>query len=129
MSSGITGVGLASSQLSLQQVQEARTLDSVRSGAAPTTDDKIKKGSTDFEAMLLSTWLQQAEKSFATVPGTDDEEDAAGRDQMMSLGTQTLAQSMAASGGIGLGSMIAHAMHRTADAAQAAAAGEKSGKS
>jgi hypothetical protein len=57
-----------------------------------------RKGAKEFEAMLLSTWLQQAEQSFATVPGAEDDDDAAGRDQMMSLGVQSLAD---VDGGIG----------------------------
>jgi Rod binding domain-containing protein len=72
---------------------------------------KIEKSAKEFESMLLSTWLQQAEQSMATVPGAEDDEDAAGRDQMMSLGVQSLATAMAASGGIGIASMIAKALH------------------
>lgn len=68
--------------------------------------------------MLLSTWLQQAEQSMATVPGAEDDEDAAGRDQMMSLGVQSLASSLTASGGIGIAAMIAKSLHATADRAQ-----------
>jgi Rod binding domain-containing protein len=78
--------------------------------------------------MLLSSWLQQAEKSFATVAGADDDnQDAAGGDQMMSLGVQSLAESMAASGGIGIGKMIAKAMHASAEKADAAAANADAG--
>jgi Rod binding domain-containing protein len=89
----------------------------LKSGQAVTGDGKIEKSAQEFESMLLSTWLQQAEQSMATVPGAEDDEDAAGRDQMMSLGVQSLANSMAASGGIGIGKMIAKALHKTADKA------------
>jgi Rod binding domain-containing protein len=51
----------------------------------------------------------------ATVPGAEDDEDAPGRDQMMSLGVQQLANSLAASGGIGIGKMIAKALHKAAE--------------
>ncbi len=71
----------------------------------------------EFESMLLSTWLQQAEQSMATVPGAEDDDDAAGRDQMMSMGVQSLANSMAASGGIGIAKMVAKAMHAQVDKA------------
>ena len=78
--------------------------------------------------MLLSTWLQQAEQSMGSVPGAEDDDDAGQRDQMMSLGVQALSTSLAASGGIGIGKMIAKALHATADrqnaAAEAAAAAE-----
>jgi Rod binding domain-containing protein len=82
-------------------------------------DAKIDKSAREFEAMLLSTWLQQAEQSFATVPGADDGEDGAQRSQMMSLGVQSLADSLAASGGIGIAKMIAKALHATAEKASA----------
>ena len=60
---------------------------------------KIDKGAKEFEAILVGSWLQQAEQSFATVPGTDDDDQDVGRDSMMSLGVQTLATSMARFGG------------------------------
>lgn len=101
-------------QTSLLKSGQDRTLQQIKSQKGSRDDAKIEKGAKEFEAMLLSTWLQQAEQSFATVPGTDDDS-ATGRDQMMSLGVQSLATSLAASGGIGIGSMIAKAMHAQAD--------------
>ena len=83
---------------------------------AETDAAKIDKGAKEFEAVLVGSWLQQAEQSFGTVPGADDGQDV-GRDSMMSLGVQTLATSMAASGGIGIGKMVAKAMHAAADKA------------
>lgn len=41
----------------------------VQSDRAPTNDAKINKGAKEFEAVLLGSWLQQAEQSFATIPG------------------------------------------------------------
>ena len=86
------------------------------------SDSKIEKSARDFESMLLSNWLQQAEQSMASVPGADDDEDAGTREQMMSLGVQQLATSIAASGGLGIGKMIAKAMHANADKANAQSA-------
>lgn len=103
---------------SLLQAREDRMLgqmQSLKSGGG--ADGKIEKGAMEFESMLLSTWLQQAEQSMATVPGAEDDEDAAGRDQMMSMGVQSLASSMAASGGIGIAKMVAKAMHAQVDKA------------
>jgi Rod binding domain-containing protein len=52
------------------------------------------------------------------VPGADDDQDQdVGRGSMMSLGVQTLATSLANTGGIGIGTMIAKAMHAAADKA------------
>jgi len=122
MGAGMTGVTALTAQTSLQQDQETRMLRQARQlqseqGTA-ANDAKIEKGAKDFEAMLLGTWLQQAEQSFATIPGAEDDDNAAGRDQMMSFGTQALAQAMANSGGIGIAKMIVQAMERTAAKAE-----------
>jgi Rod binding domain-containing protein len=109
------------SQTSLLQSTEDRMLHQLTSQPATKDSSKIEKGAKEFEAMLLTTWLQQAEQSIATVPGAEDDEDAAGREQMMSLGVQSVATSLAASGGIGIGRMIAQAMHSMADKAEMAA--------
>ncbi len=121
MGASMTGVTALTAQSSLQQTREARMLQQaqqLQSEQGTDNDAKIDKGAKDFEAMLLGSWLQQAEQSFATVPGAEDDDDAGNRDQMMSFGVQSLAQSMANSGGIGIAKMIAEAMHRTADKAE-----------
>lgn len=105
------------SQTSLLQSTEDRMLHQLKSHPGSKDDAKIEKGAKDFEAMLLTTWMQQAEQSLATVPGAEDDDDAAGREQMMSLGVQSVAQSLAAHGGIGISRMIAKAMHSVADKA------------
>jgi Rod binding domain-containing protein len=103
-------------------------LQQVNSAKGANDSSKIDKGAQQFEAMLISSWLQQAEKSFATVPGAEDDPDAAGRDQMMSMGVQSLADSLAASGGIGIAKMIAKAMHAAAEKTEnSAAAGATAG--
>jgi Rod binding domain-containing protein len=112
-----TGLGPLSAQSSMLQLSEDRMLQGMKSSKAAIDSSKIDKGAKEFEAILVGSWLQQAEQSFATVPGTDDEDQDVGRDSMMSLGVQTLATSMAASGGIGIGKMIAKAMHEAADKA------------
>src|ERR1700721_227176 len=94
----------------------------VRQMKSPVSDDaKIEKGAKEFEAILVGSWLQQAEQSFATVPGADEDQDAGGR-QMMSLGGQKLATAKAANGGLGIGKMIAKAMHENAERASVHAA-------
>lgn len=70
-------------------------------------DGRIVKAGKDFESILLGSWLQQAEQSFATVPGGDgQEEDDAGKDQFQGIAMQALAGSLTASGGIGIAKMI-----------------------
>jgi Rod binding domain-containing protein len=121
MGAGMTGVTALTAQNTLQQTRATRLLQQaqqLQSEQGSGNDAKIEKGAKDFESMLLGSWLQQAEQSFATVPGAEDDEDAAGRDQMMSFGTEALAQAMANSGGIGIAKMISAAMHRAADKAE-----------
>jgi Rod binding domain-containing protein len=109
------GLGSLNTQTSLLQSREESMVQGMKSSKAPTDSAKIDKGAQEFESVLIGSWLQQAEQSFGTVPGSDDDEDAAQRQQMMSFGVQSLATSLAASGGIGIGKMIAKAMHARAD--------------
>ncbi|HUB29846.1 MAG TPA: hypothetical protein VL967_09115 [Terracidiphilus sp.] len=113
--SALTGSLAAQAQSSFVQSRENRLLQQLQSQQAPNNSSKIEKSAREFESMLLNTWLQQAEQSMATVPGAEDDEDAAGRDQMLSLGVQTLSSALAASGGIGIAKMISKALHSAAD--------------
>lgn len=111
----IGGSLAAQAQNSLLQSREDHMIHELNSLKTSNSDAKINKSAQEFESMLLSTWLQQAQQSMATVPGADsDGDDSSGtRDQVMSLGVQSLSASLAASGGIGIGKMIAHALHAT----------------
>jgi Rod binding domain-containing protein len=120
-SNALTGSLASQMQTSLLQSREERVLRQLQSQQASGNDGKIEKSAREFESMLLNTWLQQAEESMATVPGAEDDEDAAGREQMMSLGVQSLSTALAAAGGIGIGKMIAQALHKTEDRGQATA--------
>ena len=122
MSSSVLGPGSLATQTSLQQVRESQMLQQLRSAQADGKNNaRIQKSAKEFEAMLLGSWLQQAEQSFATIPGADDDQDAATRDQMMSLGVQTLSQAMANSGGIGIAKMIETALEKEAAKSEVAA--------
>lgn len=114
---GILGGSLAAqAQTSLMNSQQDKLIGQLQSQGAPHANGKIEKAANEFESMLLSNWLQQAEQSMATVPGADDdEEDGGGRDQMMSLGVQSLAGALTASGGIGISAMISKALQHAAD--------------
>ncbi len=76
--------------------------------ASPSGEDaKIAKAGKDFESILLGSWLQQAQQSFATVPGGDGQgDDDSGKDQFQGIAMQALAGSLTASGGIGIAKMI-----------------------
>jgi Rod binding domain-containing protein len=84
--------------------------------SASTVDAKIEKSATDFESILLGSWLQQAEQSFGSVPGGDEEDSDSGKDQFMGIAMQALGTSMTTSGGIGIASMISKSLHKAEDA-------------
>lgn len=69
---------------------------------------KIRKAAQDFEAVLLGHWLEQAEMSFATVPGGSPDENAdPGHDQFQSIALQAVAGRLSgASSGLGIASLI-----------------------
>jgi Rod binding domain-containing protein len=97
-----------------QLLQQAKSASST-STASSKEDAKITKAGTDFESILLGSWLQQAENSFGSVPGGDEDSDAdAGKEQFQGLAMQSLAGSLTKSGGIGIAKMITEHLH-TAD--------------
>jgi Rod binding domain-containing protein len=114
----ITGSLAAQAQTSLFEAREQHALHQLQSASGGKSDAKIEKSAKEFESMLLSNWLQQAEQSMASVPEADEDEDAGAREQMMSLGVQSLATAMTASGGIGIAKMISKALHSAADGQQ-----------
>ena len=110
---GVESTALSTGGVEITALQ-AREDIMIGAAGVPTDATKIDKTAKEFEAVLLGNWLQQAEQSFATVPGADNDQDV-GRGQMMSMGVQSLATSMANSGALGIGAMIAKAMHRMTD--------------
>jgi len=61
------------------------------------------KAAREFEAQLIGSLLESLEKTFAAVPG---ESSLPGLDDYNYLGTQAIAQAMAARGGFGVAEMI-----------------------
>jgi len=56
---------------------------------------------------LVGQWLEQAEKSFGTVPGTDpDQQSDTSYGQFQSIACQSLAQGLSNKGGFGLAALI-----------------------
>lgn len=109
-----TGLGALDAQTSALQAGQNRVMQQMTSPQGASDDAKIEKGSQQFAAILVDSWLQEAQQSFATVPGADEDKDA-GDDQMMSFGLQSLSNTLAAKGIFGIGKMIAHSMHTTLD--------------
>ncbi len=61
------------------------------------------KAAREFEASLIGSLLESMEKTFATLPGEDT---LPGADNYNYLGTQALAEGIAARGGFGIAAMI-----------------------
>jgi len=75
--------------------------------AAGGDPKRIDKAARNFESLLVGHWLEQAEKSFASVPGADpDQKDDSSRDQFMSIACESLAQGLSRNGGFGIAEMI-----------------------
>jgi len=92
---------------SLSQAKSTQALNVLKSGSGANNSKKIDKAAHDFESILLGEWLEQAEKSFASVPGSDPDKAAdSGHDQMQSLACQFLGSAMSKAGGIGISAMI-----------------------
>jgi Rod binding domain-containing protein len=93
----------------LGQAKSAQALSTLKSQLQSKNSDtaKINKAAKDFESILLGEWLQKAEKSFATVPGSDpDQTQDSGFDQFQSISCQFLGEGLSRSGGIGIASLI-----------------------
>jgi peptidoglycan hydrolase FlgJ len=77
--------------------------------ASPAPSPKLVKAAQDFEAILLSTWLEKLEESYA---GTDDDMDPA-HGTLASMGSEAMASALAARGGIGIAQMLLQHLGKT----------------
>jgi len=70
---------------------------------------KIQRSAREFEAVLLSHWLEQAERSFASVPGSDQNPDQdPGKDQFHAIAMQAVGGALTGGhGGLGIAAMVA----------------------
>ncbi len=66
------------------------------------------KAAREFEANLIGSLLESMEKTFATLPGDST---LPGADNYNYMGTQALAQGLAARGGFGIAAMISRHLH------------------
>lgn len=81
------------------------------SAGANKSSGNIAHAAGEFESMLLTQWLQAAEETFGSTPGTEDEQDGAAL-QMRSYAVQALAKGITAAGGIGLSHLVAQALEK-----------------
>jgi Rod binding domain-containing protein len=101
----IANPGLVNQSLSQTKTDEA--IRDIRNQSAKNDPARIDKAARDFESILIGQWLDQAEKSFGSVPGVDpDQQSDSTRDQFQSLACQSLAQGLSRNGGFGIAQMI-----------------------
>jgi Rod binding domain-containing protein len=67
--------------------------------------EKLTKAAQEFEGILLSSWLEEVQKSSLDTSDTGQD---AGSETLRSLGTQAVAQAWARRGGLGIARMIVH---------------------
>ncbi len=117
----MSSIGVIPPVVSLSEVRGVQAADKLKN-TDPTNAAKIQKSARDFEAVLLSHWLEQAEQSFASVPGSDQDPDAdPGRDQFHAIAMQAVGSALTGGhGGLGIAAMVAK--HLEAQAAHKAAA-------
>lgn len=91
---------------------------SFASACSPASaEEKVHQASQDFESVLLGQWLQEAEDSFGSVPGSDGDADTS---QMKNFAMQHLAREITKSGGIGISKIVEGALTRAGGLSQAA---------
>jgi Rod binding domain-containing protein len=109
------GAASANAYTQLSEANYSRINTQVQQLADNPESQKIERSAKQFESILLASWLEQAEKSFATVPGGDgDENSDPGKDQLKSYGVQAVASALTNAGGIGIAAMISKGLEKAA---------------
>ena len=80
--------------------------------AASVQPARLANAAQEFEGILLSTWLEKLQESFA---GQDDGSDPA-HGTLASMGTEAIASALAARGGIGIAKMLVQHFGKPAQA-------------
>lgn len=115
---------LSATNSNLAQAKSDLAVQGLRNSATKSDPSKIDKAARDFESLLVGQWLEKAEKSFASVPGTDpDANQDASHDQFQSIACEYLARGLSKTGGFGIARMISKhleeaASKQTGDAAK-----------
>lgn len=121
----MSSTGLVMPAVSLSDVRGTQAAEKLKS-TDPANLAKIQKSAREFEAVLLSHWLEQAEQSFASVPGADQDPDSdPGKDQFHAIAMQAVGSALTGGhGGLGIAAMVAK--HLEARAAHKEAIGNQS---
>jgi Rod binding domain-containing protein len=119
----VSSTGLVAPAVSLSDVRGSQATEKLEKlkNADSGNSAKIQKSAREFEAVLLSHWLEQAEQSFASVPGSNQDPDSdPGKDQFHAIAMQAVGSALSGSrGGLGIAAMVAK--HLEAQAAHKAA--------
>lgn len=83
-------------------------LEPMGSSLSATDRSRLTSAAKEFESVLLGQWLKDAESSFGSVPGS--EEDDAGGEQMKEFAMQHVAAAITDRGGIGIAPMVEKAL-------------------
>jgi Rod binding domain-containing protein len=104
----MSSTSLITPAVSLSDLRGTQAAEKLKN-ADPANAAKIQKSAREFEAVLLSHWLEQAEQSFATVPGSDGEPDQdPGKDQFHAIAMQAVGGALTGGhGGLGIAAMVA----------------------
>lgn len=114
----MSSISTITPQVSLSDLRGKQAADNLKS-TSDASKAKIEKSAKDFESVLMGHWLEQAQQSFATVPGGDPHDDPSlGKDQFQSIAMQAVAGALSGhKGGLGIASMVAkhlEAIHKPA---------------
>ena len=102
---------------SLTQAKSDLAVQGLRNKTTQDNASKIDKAAHDFESIIVGQWLEKAEKSFATVPGSDPDRDQdSSHDQFQSIACESLSRSLGKTGRFGIAAMISK--HLAASAAR-----------
>lgn len=74
----------------------------------PSNVARLSSAAKEFESVLLGQWLKDAESSFGSVPGSEEED--AGGEQMKDFAMQHVATEITDRGGIGIAPMVERAL-------------------
>jgi Rod binding domain-containing protein len=85
----------------------------------PAPKTHLEKSAQEFEAVLLSSWLEKMNQSFVGETGSQD----AGQDTLNGLRTQAIAQALAARGGVGIAAQLVHRFQPVISAGHESAVG------
>jgi Rod binding domain-containing protein len=101
----IANLGGNSASFALAKSDHA--LQGLANKATKSSPSKIDKAAHEFESILVGQWLEKAEKSFGSVPGSHpDQDNDSSHDQFQSLACESMAKTLTKGKGFGIATMI-----------------------